>query len=202
MIELLITREPTLRIGDIVYFSPNWSVDDVAGKYFKIEINQSLRMTKSFIISSGSAYTFTIDDDSGLVPTRDATLYEILVGFKGGTILIYPMYPSTDYFWRLEKAEFAPDYTSSTKRYIGFLMPDDSPEYDPRLRFYTVKDIGDVKFTFYNDSSQPEKLVVTFFVNRCKMVELTEPAEKIAEIALRTPLGHVRVIPDHTDYKW
>lgn len=161
-----------LRVGDYVYFTENWKPADVfANKYFVVKGTLLKVFDKYFIINSGGYYDFVLDDDSGLMPTSSGSLYEIFVGMKG-IGLVYVMFPETDYMSKLEKTGFIPDYTDDTKRYIGFFEPNDTPFSSPRVVFYTTEDMDHIKLRFYNDTDTPQKVVVRFNVNHCKIEQV------------------------------
>ena len=180
-----------LKENDYVKFTDNWTPSDLyAGKYFVVKGHLFKKYDKSFILANGSTYDLTLDEDSGLLPTNDLSLYEIFVGIKG-LALFYIRWSQTEYFIRLEKPEFLPDYSSSTKRYIGFLEPSDTPIHEPKLVIYTTKKMDPVQLRFYNDTGVSQKIVIRFNINHCKLEEVPS-----------VPEGYVvKVIRHWRDYK-
>jgi len=180
-----LVRITPLKKGDYVYFTENWKPEDIfAGKYFLVKGTLFKIFDKSFVVASGSYYDFVIDDDSGLLPTSSSSLYEIFVGMKGNS-LVYILWPETDYMIRLEKTGFTPNTADSTKRYIGFFEPEDTPIAAPRLVIYTTRDMDHVALRFYNDTDEPQKVVIRFNINHCKLEETPAPPAGIEARVIR-----------------
>jgi len=193
---LLVHPEPFLKPRQYVYFTDSWNVTHVKGKFFVVTNTQQIVYEKVFILPAQGFTTYLLDEDSGLLPERVNTLYEMYVGVKGNA-LIYVRWPSTDYLNRLEKAEFVPpepDALSSTanveRRYIGFFDETVTPYYQPKYREYTIKDMEPIQYVIYNDSVKSEKVVLRFIVNRCRIEEYTGRPEIY------------RTIFFYEDYKW
>jgi len=196
MPELLVLPEPLLKRGYYVHFSKNWH-ELFADKYFVIGPTQQIAHKLHRIINQGKEHDIDLEE-VGLIPTNPETLYEILAGFKGN-LLLYPRLPSTDWYLKLEKSGFVPVPDDDVKRYIGCYTQEDMP-YDKLLfREYTVKEMETPMYRFYNDSTEPEKLVLRLVVNRCHLIrELTK--EEVEEIIRkRIP---VREIPHYKDMVW
>jgi len=194
MPEILIHPEPFLKPRQFVYFTESWNVDHVKGKFFKVVQTQQITYEKVYIIDKQKHTTLTLDEDSGLLPERVNTLYEMYIGMKGN-VLMYVRWPSTDYFARLEKAEFVPPEpdqlaTLTDRRYIAYLDETITPYHQPRYREYTIKDMEPIQLVLYNDSVKPEKVVLRFLINRCKIEEIGE-----------RPVIY-RTIFFYTDFKW
>ena len=194
MPEILIRPEPFLKPRQYVYFTSSWNIERVAGKFFEVVRTQQLTYEKAIILQENNYYTFTMNEDSGLLPDRTNTLYEMYIGIKGN-VLMYIRWPSTDYFMRFEKAELKPAEperlsTDVDKRYISVIDQTISPYDKPRYREYTIKEMEPIALVFFNDSIDDEKVVLRFLVNRCMLVETEEKPEKF------------RIIPFYTDFKW
>jgi len=154
---------------------------------FRIERTQQIVYEQSLIIPASDYTQLDLSSETttslGLYPTNIDTLYEILVGLKGGEdILIYPQIPAGKYFARLEKPELFPNPASDTLRYIGFIDVETTPYDEPKLRIHTVKDLEPLIFVVYNDGPDYEKLVMKFIVNKCKMVRLSEEEATRVEV--------------------
>ena len=185
MIKLFTETPPLLLPRQYVKFTGADFTDEIReGDTFKIERTQQIVYEQTFILPS-SDYTQVDLNDIGLYPTNVHTLYEILVGFKGGKdILIYPQVPAGKYFARLEESQLFPNPGNPLLRYIGFVDVETSPVDEPKLRIHTVKDLEPIIFILYNDGSDYEKLVMKFMVNRCRLVRVEEipPEERMREI--------------------
>ena len=167
-----------LKENDTVKFIGDFTDSIKSGDTFIVERTAQVNYEISIILPPTD--TTTIDlTEVGLYPESEKTLYEILVGLKGGKdILIYPQIPAGKYVWRLEKSLMTPNPSRENLRYLGEISVDDSPYNDPRLRIHTIKDLEPLLFVLYNDGSDYEKLVMKFFVNKCKI----EKIEGIAEV--------------------
>jgi len=162
------------------------------GDTFRIERTQQIVYEQTLILPS-SDYTQIDLNDIGLYPTNINTLYEILVGLKGGKdILIYPQVPAGKYFARLEESELFPNFATPQLRYIGFIDAKTTPVDEPKLRIHTVKDLEPIIFILYNDGSDYEKLVMKFLINRCRLVRLS--AEEAEQIEVYREIQHYEAL--------
>jgi len=152
---------------------------------FVVERTQQVVYEQTFIIPSSDYTQLDLSSETttslGLYPTNPKTLYEILVGLKGGKdILIYPQIPAGKYFARLEKPELFPNFAVVATRYLGIYDVETTPYDEPKLRLHTVKDLEPLVFIMYNDGSDYEKLVMKFLINKCMIDKVSpEEAEKI-----------------------
>lgn len=129
----------------------------------------------------------------GLYPTSLESLYEILVGLKGGKdILLYIQVPAGRFFARLEKPELFPNPTIPMLKYLGFIDAETTPYNEPKLRLHTVKDFEPIIFLCYNDGSDYEKLVFKFIVNRCKIERV--PPEQAGKIDVYREIQHYEAL--------
>ena len=163
------------------------------GDMFKIVRTQQIVYEQSVIIPSGDYTQIDLSSETttslGLYPMNLDTLYEILVGLKGGKdILIYMQIPAGKYFARLEKPELFPNPLTPQLRYIGFIDVETTPVDEPKLRIHTVKDLEPLIFVIYNDGPDYEKLVMKFIVNRCFMQRV--PPEEAAKIEVYREIQH------------
>jgi len=173
-----VKYEP-IKVGDVVHFSPNWSPTEIFGdKYFRVRANLLKRLTKSFVLNSGSTYNFVLNDDSGLLPQSATTMYEIMVGMKGHALL-YIMWPESDYLFRLEKTGFQPNPTEADKRYIGHLLVEEIGLKEPKLILYTTQKMDTINLRFYNDTDSPQKIVLVFHINHIKLETTSPPSGAI-----------------------
>jgi len=179
LVEYLPPGDPRiipLKPRDAVWFSPGWP-DAFANKSFQIERCQTLKFDVWKRLDRAATEDVKLTDDEGFLPTRPKSLYEINTVMKGN-VLLHPRWPSTDYYWELEKEGFLPDPTDDVKRYIGFVDQDDVP-FDQKggvLKIYTVKDMEPIHLRLYNDSIEAEKAVLRFLINRCLLKEIPKPA--------------------------
>jgi len=196
MPELMPIREPFLKPRQYVYFTEGWP-EAFEKRFFEVKITQTLKRDIHGILSPAGKTDVKLDDTEGLLPTSPRTLYEMHVGLKG-KVLLYPKWPSTDYFWKFEKPEFFPVPTDDKLRYVGFVDQHDTPFEDPRLREYTVKDMDVIYYELYCDSPEHEKYVARFSVNRC----LIEPAPPEIVVKLERWEIPYRTIIHYKALKW
>ncbi len=149
-----------------------------ANVFYEVKRTQQIPYTFSLILPPADGTLIKLDD-IGLYPERRNSVYQLIIGFGGSSdILIYPMIPETDYFLRLEKAEYAPNPAVESLRYLGCLTKEDSPIQDPKLEIITVKDYETVAFNIFNPTSVYKKLIVDILVNRC-LIEEVPKEEKV-----------------------
>ncbi len=167
-----------LREGYVVKFIGDFTDSVKSGDTFIVERTVQVNYEISVILPPADTTTLDLSY-LGLYPESEKTLYEILVGLKGGKdILIYPQIPVGKYLWRLEKSLMTPNPAVESLRYLGKISVGDSPYNDPRLRIHTIKDLEPMIFRIYNDGSDYEKIVLKFLVNKCR-IERTTYSEKI-----------------------
>ena len=188
MIKLFTETPKMLKPGEYVKFTGYDFTDYIhAGDIFYIDKTQQIVYEQNIILPSNDYTQLDLSSETttslGLYPENVNTLYEILIGFKGGKdMLIYPQIPAGKFFARLEKPELFPNFTTPTLRYLGFYDVETTPYDEPKLRVHTVKDLEPLIFIIYNDGSDYEKLVMKFIVNKCKMVRIsTEEAPTISK---------------------
>jgi len=164
-----------------------------ANSYWKVVITQQITFTRTFIIPSGEKKTLPWDNNAdytnylNLYPESNDTLYEILVGLKGGkNVLVYPIIPSEHYINKLESPYLEVSLSDEIKRQMSPLRVYDSPANEPKFMVWTVKDMETFYTRIYNEGSDYEKLIMHFIVNRCKIEQVDYVPEKY------------RVIQDYT----
>jgi len=200
MPELLAVPEPLLKVGFFVHFSKGWD-KKFEDKLFQLEVVQQIPRYVHRIIESGATMDIKLEDE-GYYPTSPRTLYEILFGFKGENIILYPMLPGTDYYLKLEESGFIPVPTDDNKRYLGGYTEEDMPYKQPMLREYVLKKdfMETIVYRLYNDSPEDEHFVLRGIVNRCKLGREVVGKEKEDILKRRPPL--FREIPHWTVIKW
>lgn len=156
-----------------------------ANSFWKVTITQQITYTRSFIVPPSEKKTFPWNNHSdyssylNLYPESTSTLYEILVGLKGGkNMLIYPIIPSDHYINKLESPHLEIRLEDEIRRQISPIRVYDSPVTEPKLMVWTVKDMETFYTRIYNEGSDFEKLVIHFIVNRCKIEKITYEPEK------------------------
>lgn len=191
----LFTKTPDLLLPrQYVKFVGEDFTDEVKeGEMFKITRTQQITFDYSVILPPGDFTTLDLSSEGttslGLYPTNPKTLYEILVGLKGGKdMLLYIQIPAGKYFARLEKAELYPNPAVPQLRYISPITVEDTPYNEPKLRIHTIKDIEPIVFQIYNDGPDYEKLVFHFLINRCFMERLTP--EEITKVEKYREIQH------------
>jgi len=181
--ELLLPRQYVKFIGEGRDFTDN--VKD--GDMFRVTKTQQVLYEQAFILPPSNTTMLDLSSETatslGLYPTSVETLYEILVGIKGGKdIIVYPQIPAGKFFARLEKAELTPVPQVPQLRYLGFVDVKATPIDKPKLRIHTIKDLEPLIFVLYNDGSDYEKIVFRFLVNKCKIKKLEPEEAKKVEI--------------------
>lgn len=191
----LFTKTPELLLPrQYVKFTGKDFTDEVKeGDTFRIDKVQQLVYEQTLIIPSNDYTQIDLSSETttslGLYPTNPKTLYEILVGLKGGKdILIYPQIPAGKFFARLEKPELFPNPTVTQLRYLGYIDVETTPYNEPKLRIHTIKDLEPLIFLIYNDGPDYEKLIMKFIVNKCLMERLTP--QEAAGITIYREIEH------------
>ena len=199
MIKLFTKTPERLKENSYVRFVGADFTDYVKeGDTFKITRTQQVVYEQAFIIPSSDYTQLDLSSETttslGLYPTGLDTLYEVLIGFKGGKdILVYPQIPAGKYFARLEKPELFPNFAMTQLRYLGYYDVLTTPHDEPKLRIYTIKDLEPILFVVYNDGPDYEKIIMKFFVNKCLM-ERVKPEE--------VPMAEVREIIHYEALRW
>lgn len=198
--ELLMEVPNLLKTGHIVHFGEGWP-EAKAKKYFRVERANQLMYDVHRIVAPGNATSgasgtaVSIQDISfeapstgsvsdaylSLLPVKDITMYELLLGFKG-LGLVYPRYANR-YQQQLETSLVLPTPTSDALAWMGFFDSQQSPWYAPKVRMYTVKDQEPPHMYLYNPYQDDEKVVVRFVVNKCKLVSVVQPTEQDKKVA-------------------
>jgi hypothetical protein len=199
MFELLAIPEELLKENYYIYFTKGaWTTtSEFSDKFFAVQLTQQVPFELAYILDAAGSYDIKFEEN-GLIPTSPITLYEILMGLKGETILAYPRIPSTDYYLKLEQSGYVPDTADETKRYLGCYVQEDTPYNQPKLRTYTIKDMEPPVLRLYNHGPNPEKAVVRFIINRCKLSTVDAETER----KLRAKQLPFRVIKHYTQMVW
>ena len=176
MIKLHAEQPTLLKEGDYVKFVSSdrrakFSPDVYAGATFKVTKTQRVVFDRAFIIPPNDYTELDLSNDGlGLYPERPTTLYEILIGLKGSKeMLIYIQIPAGKYLNRLEKSDLYPVPADPTRRYLGFIDLQASTIDEPKLLVYSLKDMESIIFQVYNDSSDYQKIIFRFLVNKCQI---------------------------------
>ena len=180
MIEYMLKGDPRilfLKPGENVYFTPAWPISRLAGKYFQVVKNKVVPRQVWKLVAQGGTEDIDLTKDNGWLPLSDDVLYEINLTMKGD-VLLYPMWPSSDYLLQLEDPDFKPNPASSTNRYIGCYDESDIP-FDGSngiLKLYTVRGMNHIRLRLYNDGIEDEKAVLKFIVNMCVLKPIARPS--------------------------
>lgn len=176
--ELLTETPPLLREGHILRFIGAWP-DRYKDRWFRADLSQQIKYDVTRIVGAGTSFDVDFRSPSGggvsdsqvsLLPERQNTVYEILLGLKGNP-LVYPQY-NNSFYLKLEVTGVLPTLTHSQLRYVGFYDEDDSPVESPRLREYTVHDQEPPVLRLYADTDLDERLTMRFIVNRLLITEI------------------------------
>ncbi|MBA7694879.1 hypothetical protein ES703_103494 [subsurface metagenome] len=113
-----------------------------------------------------------------MYPTKQDTLFEVLLGFKLGNFLSHWYIPAGKSVHNLEYAGMYPDITDNKLKYLGARQPKDSPYGDPRIKLYFVKDLAPlIMRLFVLPGVDFEKIVAGFVINKCLMREIEAPTD-------------------------
>lgn len=167
------------------------------GDTFRVVRTQQIVYEQAVIIPASDYTQLDLSSETttslGLYPTSTNTLYEILVGLKGGKdILMYLQIPAGKFFARLEKPTLFPNPATAQLRYIGFIDVETTPVDKPKLRIHTVKDLEPIIAVIYNDGSDYEKLVMKFIINRCQLERLSP--EEAAKVEVYREIQHYEAL--------
>lgn len=186
------TQTPKLLLdGHIVSFSSKYTgeTERFAGRYFIVDNPQQVAYTRYYTLPDADYKDIDLSNAStgkeNLYPDSVDEIYEILLSFRQGDYLVYPIMPSPDrYFYKLGYAGMIPDRTNATKMYLGAWKYEDSPFYDPMIRLTFVKDLTPMILRTYIDSTDDyEKVTMRFLINRCTIRELKDPTPEERSIA-------------------
>ena len=164
---IYLTQEPLIKANSYVYFEGKSFPDAVKHKLFRVRLTQTFSYYLTYFIAPNESVTVELEK-VGLYPEQVDTLYELRFSLKGN-VLLYVNYPTTTYYYRLEKSGFETDPRDARRRYIGVLTEEDFKDY--KLCIYTVKNMDSINLELFNDSFEIEKAVVKVTVNRCKIDE-------------------------------
>lgn len=176
MPEYIVELEPLLKVGQYVLFSKGWR-EEVRNKVFEVLAAQQIPRSIYAIISSGGTYSISLKA-RGFVPESPESLYEILFKFRGTNLILYPKFPSTDYYLKLEKSGYSPNPSDPDLRYLGGFTEEDFER--GRLREYTVyiNWQPEIVYDIYNDSPADEHFRLDAIVNRVKLTDVSPDVQK------------------------
>lgn len=174
-----------LQEGYLVRFTNEWPETlpiKLRNKCFQIQRTNPVHYDLSYIIPTNDFRDVDISNAAGgenLYPEGLSTLYETALGFKPGNYLVHFYIPAGEAVSRLEQANMIPNVTSATLRYLGAKKPSDSPYEDKRIFIYSVKDLEPIILRVFVDSGIAfEKCVLGLEVNKCRLVEVTDPTKE------------------------
>mgnify|MGYP001036732027 CR=1 FL=1 len=176
-----------------LHFTPEWATRGFkwcGDKYFQITRSLAIPYSRSAIIPNDDWVDFNLSNiaDAGAVkgcrlyPEAESRVHEILVGFKPGNYLInLGIGTGATYFWALPDSTMTPDLTDANRRYLAF-KPEDSPEDDPTIKLWAIKDLDAwILRCYVLDGVGFEKVVPTFKVIKHQLKEIA-PVENYTEI--------------------
>ena len=177
-----------------LYFTPEWAkrgYEWCGGKYFEIVRSITVPYSRTAIIPADDYIDFNLSnvDDRGAVkgvklyPEAQGRVHEILIGFKPGNYLIIPGIPSgKEFLLALSDTTMYPDIADADRKYMAF-QPEDSPEEDPNINLWAIKDYDAWTLRCYVlDGVGHEKITVSFKVVKHEVKELVKPPETFTEV--------------------
>lgn len=178
-----------LEMDDRIEFSPNWIEEENIPLFTSVEETRFWRVDRAQVVSYDLVYylntdnkiDITLNEASGLVPTGNKTIYQIVFGIaqSGSGILLYTMWPQGKYTSQLQKVGMRPYTDKPKKRYIGCWSESESPRDNPRLIEWTLKDMNPINWRVYNDSANAQKVVLALRINKLHLQALGERREPI-----------------------
>lgn len=194
-----------LQEGYLVNFTKAWpsTLTHVADKTFRIEAVNQVPYPRGYIIPVGDYRDVDLSNGSGtfqekIYPTRDSSLFEVALGLRPGNYLVQFLIPADRYFSGLEYTGMTPLETDPDLVYIGARKPEDSPPEDTRIKFYLVKNMEPLILRVFVLPGVPtsdfEKCVLEFTVNKCDLREITQPTDE--------QLGKAKILRYVTELKF
>ena len=167
-----------------VKFSDNFpsSLSHVKGKTMRVVKQVQVRFTRSWIIKENCYLDVNLsNEDAGekLYPDNTDNLYEMLIGLKPGNYYVIPYFPADQPIYRLDYSDMSPLVSDAKLRYLGSVLPSDSPPGNETFKLYLVYELKPILLRIVADGGVAyEKATFEFMVNRCNMEE-GKPAENI-----------------------
>lgn len=129
-----------------LFFTKKWpgKTSWAAGKYFQIIDTEFVDYARSYTIPGSDYVNVDISNASGgikLYPETDYQAHEILVGMKPGNYVLQIDVPNGNPLSKLPESTMIVSQTSTTLKYLNAKNPEDSPAYNPVLKFWALKDM-------------------------------------------------------------
>jgi len=174
-----------LQEGYLVHFPTTWpsQYKYVTGKTFRIDAALQIPYDMSYILPTGDFRDVDFSNGGGqfqenIYPENAISLFETVVGFKPFHGITEWFIPAGRSIHRLEFAQMEPDITNAQRLFLGAFTAKDSPYDDPRIKFYSIKDMTPlIMRVFIHAGVDFEKVVVGVTINRLKMREIPQPTD-------------------------
>ncbi|PKL78944.1 MAG: hypothetical protein CVV27_02665 [Candidatus Melainabacteria bacterium HGW-Melainabacteria-1] len=165
------------------------------GKFFQIQRTVVVPYSASYILPAADYKDVVISNVDGglkLYPDAEGKIYEILVGFKPGNYHTILYIPPGKYFLALGASTMFPDVADAEKKYLGAIIPDDSPADDPAVKLWAIKDYDGFTLRFVVlDGVGFEKVVAQFYIAKHQLVELKEAPQVYTEIKFHEEISGI-----------
>ena len=148
--------------------------------YFEIKETAVVPFDRGYILPGNDNQTYDLSNATAglkLYPENEDRVYEILIGLKPGNYQVGIYCPGvSDYLLSLGDSSMYPDLADATKRYLGAIIPDDSPYSNPLLKLWAIKDMVSWQLKVYiHPGVDFEKVVLGFRVATHKLAEIPKP---------------------------
>lgn len=182
-----LTFPPAKRMfmpGDYVTFSRAWpeSVNIKPGETYQVVHHQETPYDLSYILPADDWKDIDLSNQEAtgekLYPAMESSMFQILIGLKDGNYEVIPYMPQNEYVLGLEHTNMRPDVNDAKRKYLGGIVPSDTPADDPRLKLITLKNMTPFYLRLYVDHGDFEKCVFRLIVNRCKLEHVPNPTEE------------------------
>lgn len=166
-----------------LYFTKRWNGNNawVSDKYFEIVRTMLIDYRFTYTIPGNDYVAVDLSNATSglnLYPETTGQLNEILIGFKPGNYTTQIDIPSGKALASLSVSSMIPSPTDATFKYLNSKPPESSPESNPSLKFWAIKDMEAIVLKLINlgaASTDYEKM--TFVVKVARHVLEEIPAE-------------------------
>jgi len=176
-------------------FSERWADHGFkwcGGKFFEITRSIVVPYSLSYILPNADYKDVDLSNATAgvkLYPEAEGRVYEMLVGFKPGNFLCTLFIPAGKYLHALGYSTMYPDAADADRKYLGAFTPEDSPETDPTIKLWAIKEYDAWNLRLYVfDGVGFEKVGVELLIAKHDIKELTEAPEHFTLIKHHTEL--------------
>jgi hypothetical protein len=165
-----------------IYFSEQWpdAYKWCKGKYWEITKTVVVPYEKGYIIPGDDYVDLNLSNATGalkLYPATEGVVYEALIGLGKGNYQIGIYIPGTnDYLLNLGETSQYPNLADPDRRYLGAIIPEDSPAENPLLKLWFIKDMPSYILKVYvRPGVDFEKIRLRLLIAKHKLIEIPKP---------------------------